>query len=287
MAKQSSSSTPPRLCPTCGTRVGELATKCIVCGADLGGPADSARPQRQWRSLLPQRPAFKSTTPPASQAPTSSAGHASAPGTAAPASIGPGGSGASPAGMAAAPAARGRIALPVPVALGLVLLFIGMGTVLVLGALGIINLAGADTTPTITLTFTAPPTFTARPTDTPTPEPSPTPLPPVAYTVAAGDSCISIAVRFNISLQALLDANGLPHACPLIAGQTLQVPQPTYTPTAPPTNTLEPGPLTETARPRTLYTVVAGDTLFSIAASFNVDHQALAEENGIPGPDYP
>src|SRR5262245_48461207 len=25
----------PRLCPTCGTRVGTAATKCLVCGTDL------------------------------------------------------------------------------------------------------------------------------------------------------------------------------------------------------------------------------------------------------------
>ena len=30
-----SSATAPRLCPTCGTRVGAAATKCLVCGADL------------------------------------------------------------------------------------------------------------------------------------------------------------------------------------------------------------------------------------------------------------
>lgn len=42
-----------RLCPTCGTRVGAAATKCLVCGADLGGvvtgatgPARAAKPGR-------------------------------------------------------------------------------------------------------------------------------------------------------------------------------------------------------------------------------------------------
>src|SRR4051812_41842807 len=29
------SASAPRLCPTCGTRVGAAATKCLVCGADL------------------------------------------------------------------------------------------------------------------------------------------------------------------------------------------------------------------------------------------------------------
>jgi len=161
-----------------------------------------------------------------------------------------------------------------------------MGAVLVMGAMGLIKFGEAPT-PTITFTPTPPPTFTPAPTPTDTPAPTPTPLPPLEYTVVAGDTCISIAVKSNIGLRALLDANGLPEACPLVVGQKLQVPQPTYTPTPLPTNTLEPGQLTETARPRTTYTVAAGDTLFSIAANFNVDYQALADENGIPGPDYP
>jgi len=38
MAAQSKSSSPGyRLCPTCGTRVGAAATKCLVCGTDLSG----------------------------------------------------------------------------------------------------------------------------------------------------------------------------------------------------------------------------------------------------------
>ncbi len=36
-------STGPRLCPTCGTRVGAAATKCLVCGADLTVAASSGR----------------------------------------------------------------------------------------------------------------------------------------------------------------------------------------------------------------------------------------------------
>jgi len=42
------SATAPRLCPTCGTRVGAAATKCLVCGADLtvNGPAEGRAPAR-------------------------------------------------------------------------------------------------------------------------------------------------------------------------------------------------------------------------------------------------
>jgi LysM repeat protein len=160
------------------------------------------------------------------------------------------------------------------------------GTLLVLSSTGVINTQRTEV-PTLTLTITSSPTFTLAPTATNTQAPTATPLPPLDYTVVANDSCISIAVRNNISLQALLDANGLPQACPLTIGQKLQVPQPTYTATAPATATLEVGALTETARPHQTYTVATGDTLFSVAAKFNVDYQALADENGIPGPDYP
>jgi LysM repeat protein len=198
-----------------------------------------------------------------------------------------------PTGPAAVPPVttnpRGGVTIPLPGLIALILfisILVITGTVLVLNSIGVIDTQRTEI-PTLTLTATPSPTFTLVPTATATVAPSPTPLPPIEYTVVSGDSCISIAVRNDISVQALLEANALPQACPLVIGQKLQVPQPTYTPTAPPTATLESVSLTETARPRQQYTVTAGDTLFSIAARFNVDYAALAEENGIPGPDYP
>ncbi len=279
MAKQSAPPTPPpRLCPTCGTRVGDLATKCIVCGADLGGPASNTQPQRAVRrSLLPQRPSFMRPAEQPVAAPSKTATPPSGVAT---------GQAAKPASTAQAPAqGRRGITLPLPAAIAIILIFLSMGVVLVLGAMGAIPLF-TPPTPTITLTPTASPTLTPLPTATETTAPSPTPLPPVEYTVVANDTCISIAFNANITLQTLLEANGLSQACPLVVGQKLVVPQPTYTPTAPPTNTLEAIALTETARPRQHYTVAAGDTLFSIAGFYNVDPAALAAENGIPPPDY-
>jgi LysM repeat protein len=43
-----SSAAAPRLCPTCGTRVGAAATKCLVCGADLTvkNPTETRGPAR-------------------------------------------------------------------------------------------------------------------------------------------------------------------------------------------------------------------------------------------------
>ena len=285
---------PPRLCPVCGTRVGELATKCIVCGADLGKPASGTQPQgRAKRSLLPPRPSFMRPAdkpiPPVPTAPTGERTGSTQPVPAVKtgARANTNGGAATTAPPARGGATRGGINVPLPVAIAVIVMFLLMGGVLVMGGLGLIPSLTNPPTPTITSSPQPSPTFTLAPTATPTSPPSPTPLPPVDYTVAAGETCISIAVLANISLQALLDANGLSQACPLIVGQKLTIPQPTYTPTTPPTNTLEPEALTETARPRTTYTVAANDTLFSIASNYRVDLQALAEENGIPGPDYP
>src|SRR5690348_13008803 len=47
----SSSATAPRLCPTCGTRVGAAATKCLVCGADLTLPPQTAKPQPKLNDI--------------------------------------------------------------------------------------------------------------------------------------------------------------------------------------------------------------------------------------------
>ncbi|MEK7278437.1 MAG: LysM peptidoglycan-binding domain-containing protein, partial [Chloroflexota bacterium] len=268
MAKpQASSPPPPRLCPTCGTRVGELATKCIVCGADLNATAPGSRTGRPRRSFLPERSTFaipkdKSAASPAPPAASESKTDDE-----------------STAG------GRRALSIPLPAAIAIIVVIVLMGVALVLGALGMIPFF-APPSPTITPTATVPPTFTPAPTHTETPAPTPSPLPPVSYTVVANDTCISIAFKNNISLQTLLEANGLSQACPLFVGQQITVPQPTYTPTSLPTNTLEPDALTATARPRATYTVAAGDTLFSIAAFYNVDYRAVAEENGIPGPDY-
>ncbi len=261
--------TPPRVCPTCGTRVGDLATKCIVCGADLGGPAASTQPIRVRRSILPQRPSFlQPTRIPPSQTPSqpSAAAHPTPVPTEHPVPT------------------RGAISLPLPVALGIILVFVLMSVILIFGALGMIPLGNflATSTPVATVRPSAPPTFTPAPTATETPAPSPTPLPPITYTVVQGDSCISIAFKNNVSVQTILEANGLSQACPIFVGQKLTLPQPTYTPTAPASNTPVAEALTQTALPRTSYTVAAGDTLLSIAARFNVDVKVLAKENGLP-----
>jgi LysM repeat protein len=74
-------------------------------------------------------------------------------------------------------------------------------------------------------------TLTARaaPPASSIPNPSATPVPaltPTVYQVAAGDTCTAIAVRFGVSLQSLMELNGLDADCLILAGGTLKIPLP-------------------------------------------------------------
>jgi len=219
------SSSAPRLCPTCGTRVGAAATKCLVCGADL-----SASSARGGLGRLTGR------------APTLTL-------------------------------RRSTLLLAVLV---VVLALVGGG--LIFAATN--NIGPFDrSTPTPTATATPPPTFTSLPTATETPVPTPTPLPPVPYTVVAGDTCIKIAIKFNVSYQSIIELNKLDPNCILSVGTVLQVPQPTPTPTPLPTTTLA-AVVAPTAQRKT-YTVQSGDTLQGIANFYQIPIDGLMKANGI------
>ena len=51
MSPESTSTT--KLCPTCGTRVNENATKCLVCGSELSSPATSRTAKPVQGSRMP------------------------------------------------------------------------------------------------------------------------------------------------------------------------------------------------------------------------------------------
>src|SRR5215831_15999212 len=225
----SSSATAPRLCPTCGTRVGAAATKCLVCGADLTLPEGASRPQPRLPSLGPAEP----------------------------------------------------VRLPVPLIIVLVL-------VLAAGAAAAyyfttrtrpqVPVVAANASSTPTITNTPLPTFTYTPTPTESPVPTDTPLPPISYKVVAGDTCVAIAAKFNVSSQSIILLNGLDPNCNLSVGRSLQIPQPTSTPTPLPTATL--GGVVATQVPRTTYTVHPGDTLAGIAKFYGVSVADLMDVNG-------
>lgn len=221
-------SKPTQLCPTCGTRVSEDATRCLVCGTDLTNSEKSNKPDKSVQgSRMPQ------------------------------------------------------VTLSLPLVLGLIIIFIAIGAFLVYYAL---QQTGQVVEPTVTptTTMTASPTITSTPvTPTPTNTPVPTPT-PIAYRVASGDTCSSIAFSFGVSIQSIVLQNNLPAACDtLFVGQELLIPHPTPTPTALPTATLSGIEATRAACGEIEYLVQENDTLSSISANYAIPITNLKEYNGL------
>ncbi|NLT42427.1 MAG: LysM peptidoglycan-binding domain-containing protein [Anaerolineae bacterium] len=67
-----------------------------------------------------------------------------------------------------------------------------------------------------------------------------TPAPVATYVVKSGDSLGSVAARFGVTLDALLDANGIDNANYIVVGQALVIPSGGTAPV--PTHTPRPGP---------------------------------------------
>ncbi|MEZ5244305.1 MAG: LysM peptidoglycan-binding domain-containing protein [Acidimicrobiales bacterium] len=91
------------------------------------------------------------------------------------------------------------------------------------------------------------------------------------HVVTAGDTLSAIAARFGTSIARLIAANQLANPDRIYVGQRLALT------TAAPTTT--------TPAPARTHTVVAGDTLGTIAAAYNVKTGVLAADNGIANPD--
>lgn len=124
------------------------------------------------------------------------------------------------------------------------------------------------------------------------PEPTAAPATPVVYTVASGDTLMSIASAHGIGWQELATANGLSQKSVLSIGQELTIP---VTPTAAaPVATIEPTTAEAEATPTPLpteaptatpavvtHTVAKGDTLGKIAVQYDVSVDEIAAANGI------
>lgn len=221
-----------KICPTCGTRLSDNATRCLVCGTEL--TAKAATPVKKAEKTALQ-------------------------------------AGRMP-----------EITLSLPAALGALVVILLIGAAIVFGALRASNRV-VDPTPVPTATETPTVTPTATEVFTLTPSPTVTPLPPIEYTVAAGDTCGGIAYTFGVSIQSIIVMNNLDAACvTLRVGQVVKVPYPTPTPPPPPTSTLEPDAATKAACPTASYTVQANDTLSSIAANYNVSMASIRTFNNLP-----
>jgi LysM repeat protein len=144
-----------------------------------------------------------------------------------------------------------------------------------------------STTPAETATPTATPTPTSTgtvvaPTATPTPTATLPPGTQVIYVVHTGDTLYSIALHFGVTVQALMDANGITNPNYIQVGQTLIIPNPGATPvpspstTPTPTGTPQPGPRYHIVRP--------GDTLYSLARYYGTTVQAICEANHLINP---
>ncbi|ANU10225.1 polysaccharide deacetylase [Planococcus antarcticus DSM 14505] len=85
------------------------------------------------------------------------------------------------------------------------------------------------------------------------------------YTVKAGDTLYSIAKKYNVTVAALAKANNIINYNLIQVGQVLTIPNQT---TAPPVTSVK-------------YTVKAGDTLYSIARTYNTTVSIIAAANKI------
>ena len=219
-----------KLCPVCGTKLNDSATRCLVCGTAVDLKNNSKKTTDIRSKRLPE------------------------------------------------------ITLSLPAALGLLALFITLGAVIVFLVLQ--SEVPADAAEVIALsgTATASPTITETPTVTFTATEAPTwtPLPPIEYKVKPGDSCAGVAGAFGVSVQSIILENNLSASCELFEDQVLMVPQPTPTASPQPTATLSDAEKTEAACETINYTVVANDTLSSIANNYNVSMSVIREYNGMP-----
>jgi LysM repeat protein len=98
------------------------------------------------------------------------------------------------------------------------------------------------------------------------PNSQPPVCPGFIYTVVLGDTLFMLATRFNTTVQAIIQANPGLDPNMLFVGQRICIPVP------------QPPPCQGF-----FYTIIAGDTLFGIAARFNTTVQAILQAN--PGLD--
>jgi len=97
------------------------------------------------------------------------------------------------------------------------------------------------------------------------------------YVVRSGDTALAIALRHNVSLQALLRANALSERDILQIGQVLVIPE--VESENPPVGSTGNAPVTQSTSTQRTYTVRAGDTVFAVAMRLGVNWQEMLRVN--------
>jgi len=109
------------------------------------------------------------------------------------------------------------------------------------------------------------------------------PAPPApsaqTHTVVAGDTISRIAAKYGTTIDAVLAANGLSRASIIYPGQQIRIAGAAASAPAPAANPT-PAPASSTA---TTHTVVAGDTITGIAATYATTIGAIFAANGLSG----
>ena len=118
---------------------------------------------------------------------------------------------------------------------------------------------------------------TLEPTGTPTATAAPA-AEPVKYQVKRGDTLQVIANNYDVTVQAIIDANGLAANGFIRQGQELLIPGPNQPATAAPTPTPTGGTL--------IYRVAAGDTIASIAARYGSSIEWVLNANNLKENDF-
>ena len=98
------------------------------------------------------------------------------------------------------------------------------------------------------------------------------------YTIRAGDTLLAIALRFDLSWQAIASLNGLGETSLLQVGQIIQLPGALQIGGA---NSVPGSDLKQTEYKQTEYIVRSGDTLVTIAMRYGQTWQNIASANGL------
>jgi LysM repeat protein len=106
----------------------------------------------------------------------------------------------------------------------------------------------------------------------------------MSYVIKDGDSCLLLAIRYDVTVDSIIQTNHLDPSCTVAVGHTILIPYPTPTLAPIPTDTpfgAPPQTATITAPPYPTYVVVSGDTCLGIALRYGVTLDELTAANGL------